>query len=72
MLGADDFEDGDLIDPSTVDEVSAETDVNNAVFVQSVVKNLERINVSKATKRGLQRILQSDSSFSNEQIIHCL
>ena len=69
MLGADDFEDGDLIDPSTVDEVSAETDVNNAVFVQSVVKNLERINVSKATKRGLQRILQSDSSFSNDTII---
>ena len=43
--------------------------VNSEVFVQSVVKNLERFTVSKAIRRGLKRMSKSNSSFRNNTII---
>ena len=69
MLSQDDYENGDLMEPWTEDEDSAETNVYNAQFVHNVVQNIERVLVSKTTQRGLDRILKSENSLSANTII---
>ena len=54
------------MDPS---EESKEAAGHNVEFVQNVVENIEHIRVSKATRRGLERMSASDSSFGNNTII---
>jgi len=66
---SEDFEDGDLMEPSTESKDTVQDSVNIAEFVQSVFKNMDRITVSKATKRGLQRMSKSEGIFRDKTII---
>ena len=63
------MEDGDLLDPSEEEKASNENIVNSETFVQSLLNNIERVRVSKATKRGLKRMSNSGSNFRDNTII---
>ena len=63
------MEDGDLLDPSEEEKASNENIVNSETFVQSLLDNIERVRVSKATKRGLKRMSNSGSNFRDNTII---